>query len=123
MKVRVKMPANIMYEVSSTGNIKAKNIMEVLFQNEHVSKKKDSVIESIENCLYDNKEIKAAYYDMLVNELELHLSDYEYKECPSCHRGIEGYPAISRKDNKTEICSQCGQDEAMEAFNNYYGLK
>jgi hypothetical protein len=27
------------------------------------------------------------------------------------------YPgAISRKDNKTEICSQCGEDEAMEDF-------
>ena len=45
------------------------------------------------------------------------------KKCPICKKSIIGYPAISRKDNKTEICSQCGQDEAMEAFNNYYGLK
>lgn len=45
------------------------------------------------------------------------------KKCPRCGKPMNGFPAISRKDNKTEICSQCGQDEAMEAFNNYYGLQ
>ena len=28
-----------------------------------------------------------------------------------------------KKDNKTEICSQCGEEEAMEAFNNYWVIK
>lgn len=45
------------------------------------------------------------------------------KICPICGKEYDGYPAISRKDNETEICSQCGQDEAMEAFNNFYGLR
>ena len=27
-----------------------------------------------------------------------------------------GYPAISRKDNKTEICSTCGLLEALDAY-------
>ena len=45
------------------------------------------------------------------------------KKCPRCGKPMNGFPALSRKDNKTEICSQCGQDEAMEAFNNHYGLK
>lgn len=40
------------------------------------------------------------------------------KKCPSCGRYMVGYPAISRKDNKTEICSTCGMLEALEAFNN-----
>ena len=33
------------------------------------------------------------------------------KICPSCNREYTGYPAISRKDNKTKICSNCGQAE------------
>lgn len=38
------------------------------------------------------------------------------KKCPICKKPIVGYPAISRKDNKTEICSKCGQVEALEAM-------
>lgn len=45
------------------------------------------------------------------------------KKCPRYGKPMNGFPAISRKDNKTEICSECGQEEAMEAFNNYYGLQ
>lgn len=33
--------------------------------------------------------------------------------CPRCGKETTEYPAISRTDNKTEICSQCGIDEAM----------
>lgn len=36
--------------------------------------------------------------------------------CPKCGQPIKGYPAISREDNKTEICSQCGVQEAMQVF-------
>lgn len=43
--------------------------------------------------------------------------------CPRCGGGIPNdldrgvYPgAISRTDNKTEICSGCGVDEAMEDY-------
>ncbi len=41
------------------------------------------------------------------------------KKCPNCGYPIYGYPAISRKDNKTEICSNCGTAEAMSAYHNY----
>ena len=33
--------------------------------------------------------------------------------CPRCKREIKGYPALSRKDNETEICSNCGTAEAL----------
>ena len=33
--------------------------------------------------------------------------------CPRCKVGDIKYPALSRKDNKTHICSNCGTDEAM----------
>lgn len=42
----------------------------------------------------------------------------EEKICPKCGELIIGHPAISREDNKTEICSNCGLSEAFEAFNN-----
>lgn len=37
------------------------------------------------------------------------------KVCPICGQKID-YPAISRSDNKTEICSDCGVREALEDF-------
>lgn len=40
-------------------------------------------------------------------------------KCPNCGYPIYGYPAISRKDNKTEICSNCGISEAMSNYQNY----
>lgn len=30
------------------------------------------------------------------------------RKCPICGQVYTNYPAISRKDNKTEICSECG---------------
>ena len=41
------------------------------------------------------------------------------KKCPKCGEVIKGYPAISRRDNKTEICSNCGQIEALEDMAKY----
>lgn len=38
------------------------------------------------------------------------------KICPLCNQEIHGYPAISRKDNRTEICSRCGVLEALHDF-------
>ena len=39
--------------------------------------------------------------------------------CPICGNKYNGYPAISRKDNKTEICPDCGVEEALKDFVNY----
>lgn len=36
--------------------------------------------------------------------------------CPKCGNQIIGYPALSREDNKTEICSNCGTKEALQEF-------
>ena len=37
-------------------------------------------------------------------------------KCPRCNKEIIGYPAISRVDNLTEICSDCGLDEALSVY-------
>lgn len=36
------------------------------------------------------------------------------RTCPRCSQKYLDYPAISRLDNETEICSTCGQVEALE---------
>lgn len=38
------------------------------------------------------------------------------RECPKCGYTYTEHPALSREDNKTEICPDCGVQEAfMEA--------
>lgn len=118
MEVRIKVPANIIYELDNTGGIKAKNIMPVLFSRPEASRKMESVMDSIWNLLWNGREVKEAYYDMLTNEVLLKISDQEWHRCPKCNLGYEGYPALSRKDNKTEICPECGQKEAMQEWIN-----
>jgi transcription elongation factor Elf1 len=39
-----------------------------------------------------------------------------YGTCPRCEREMKTFPALSRRDNKTDICSDCGQAEAMEDY-------
>ena len=36
--------------------------------------------------------------------------------CPICKRQYDEHPALSRKDNLTEVCPDCGMAEAFEAF-------
>lgn len=38
------------------------------------------------------------------------------KICPNCGKPYTGFPALSRRDNKTLICSDCGVMEAMKDF-------
>ncbi len=38
------------------------------------------------------------------------------KKCPKCGAEYQGYPALSRKDNKTKICPDCGTREALESI-------
>ena len=42
-----------------------------------------------------------------------------YPICPLCHKEYSQYPAISRKDNKTKICPDCGIREALHDFIEY----
>ena len=45
----------------------------------------------------------------------------EENECHRCGEGYApGFAALSRRDNKTEICPPCGTSEALE---DYAGVK
>lgn len=42
----------------------------------------------------------------------------ETKYCPRCENELGEFPALSRVDNKSEVCSDCGLAEALEDFAN-----
>lgn len=44
----------------------------------------------------------------------------EIKKCPKCGESFLEVPALSRRDNKTEICSHCGMLEAIEDYEKYH---
>ena len=37
-------------------------------------------------------------------------------KCPKCGKLYGGVPAVSREDNKTLICPDCGTREALESI-------
>ena len=59
------------------------------------------------------KEVEPIKVEILISE-----NSGKLNVCPICKNELGKYTAISRKDNKTEICSNCGTLEALEAFNN-----
>ena len=73
---------------------------------------------------YCDKSIKGAtLFDSMEEAEEMcHIINNKnfkiYPVCPRCHNEYDGYPAISRFDNKTEICSACGTIEALHQFIN-----
>jgi hypothetical protein len=36
--------------------------------------------------------------------------------CPRCQETWTGFPALGRVDNKTEICSPCSIQEALDSY-------
>ncbi|MDO4963363.1 MAG: hypothetical protein Q4E75_04620 [bacterium] len=54
-------------------------------------------------------------------EICINMNDDSFKVfniCPNCHKEYSEPPAISRRDNKTYICSNCGTREALYDFIN-----
>ncbi len=41
------------------------------------------------------------------------------RTCPKCGKEYTEHPALSRTDNKTEICPECGVREALEDWKNW----
>ena len=39
-----------------------------------------------------------------------------YNTCPICGKQYTGHPALSRLDNSTLICSDCGTRQALESI-------
>jgi len=45
---------------------------------------------------------------------------FDKKQCPECKKFYIGIGALSRKDNETEICSQCGIEQLLYDFSTTY---
>lgn len=43
-------------------------------------------------------------------------NDATQRACPRCGQLYFGHPALSRSDNKTLICPDCGTREALESL-------
>lgn len=54
-------------------------------------------------------------YYKVIRELNKLNPNWEKKICPRCGE-IFGIPALSRKDNKTEVCELCGHEEATNEY-------
>lgn len=59
--------------------------------------------------------VDAQGYDY-VRYAGLPMERCDIKKCPRCSKYFIEPPALSRKDNKTEICSSCGVEEALESL-------
>lgn len=68
------------------------------------------------NMYYDPKKNKA-FAKKIISTTNYYVGIS--KICANCGKAIIGHSAISRKDNKTEICDTCGTLEALEAFEKY----
>ena len=40
----------------------------------------------------------------------------EIRVCPICGQAYSGHPALSRTDNETPICPDCGTQQALESI-------
>lgn len=45
------------------------------------------------------------------------------KKCPKCGGPLGDRPALSRRDGKTDICSECGYKEAIEDVERTFAIK
>ncbi len=59
--------------------------------------------------------------ELLCDDLDLlHVSVkrkiLEIQRCPKCKKEFTEYPALSRAENETEICPECGIEEAISRF-------
>lgn len=48
--------------------------------------------------------------------MKTNMTEKKNKPCARCQREIEGFPALSRSDNKSDVCSDCGTWEAMYQY-------
>lgn len=71
--------------------------------------------ESIDNGMIDLKATSVLDEDKDVED-DVPYDNTTPKKCPKCGKTYTDFPALSRRDNKTYICPDCGIDEAMEDY-------
>ena len=46
----------------------------------------------------------------------METTEIKIRTCPICGQEYTGHPAISRTDNESPICSDCGTRESLQAI-------
>lgn len=72
--------------------------------------------ESIDNGMQDLEAISVLDEDKEEDKEDVPYDNTTPKKCPICGKTYTDFPALSRRDNKTYICPDCGVDEAMEDY-------
>ena len=63
---------------------------------------------------YDNEDILREELESLPKTLTYKI--LELQCCLKCKKEFTEHPALSRDDNETEVCPECGVREAIEAY-------
>ena len=63
---------------------------------------------------YDDEDILREELESLPKTLTYKI--LELQRCPKCKKEFTEHPALSREDNETEVCPECGIKEALEAY-------
>ena len=63
---------------------------------------------------YDDEDVLREELESLPKTLTYKIS--ELQRCPKCKKEFTEHPALSREDNKTEICPERGVREAIEVY-------
>ena len=63
---------------------------------------------------YDDMDLLRDDLDLLHESVTRKI--LEIQRCPKCKKEFTEYPALSRVDNETEICPECGVEESIRAY-------
>ena len=103
---------NDLYDI--TNNLAEKGILDTFDDfKSNEDKAKDTIIAAIEQ--FPNK-VEESTEDLDDDDDDFPYDNTTEKKCPKCGKTYTDFPALSRKDNKTYICPQCGEKEAMGDF-------
>lgn len=69
-----------------------------------------------DNWTYDDYDSAARAQYIFGGTIKRYTVEDEFRICPVCGKEYSSPPALSRKDNTTEICTDCGLKEAFDEF-------
>ena len=103
---------NDLYDI--TNNLAEQGILDTFddFKADE-EKVRDTIVTAIEQ--FPNK-VEESTEDLDDDDDDFPYDNTTEKKCPKCGKTYTDFPALSRKDNKTYICPQCGGKEAMEDY-------
>ena len=103
---------NDLYDI--TNNLAGQGILDTFDDfKSNEDKAKNTIIAAIEQ--FPNK-VEESTEDLDDDDDDFPYDNTTEKKCPKCGKTYTDFPALSRKDNKTYICPQCGGKEAMEDY-------